>query len=87
MKEINLKVKGMHCVGCENRIKNSLSLIEGVKEVEANYQDGKVTIKCDNESNLNEMKERINDLGFEEIFDSDDVCVVEWPEFIKPTGS
>ena len=24
-----------------------------------------------------------NDLGFEEIFDSDDVCVVEWPEFIS----
>ena len=24
-----------------------------------------------------------NYLGFEEIFDSDDVCVVEWPEFIS----
>lgn len=24
-----------------------------------------------------------NDLGFEEIFDSDDVCVVEWPKFIS----
>ena len=24
-----------------------------------------------------------NDLGFEEIFDSYDVCVVEWPEFIS----
>lgn len=24
-----------------------------------------------------------NDLGFEEIFDSDDVCVVEWSEFIS----
>lgn len=23
-----------------------------------------------------------DDLGFEEIFDSEDVCVVEWPEFI-----
>lgn len=22
-------------------------------------------------------------LGFEEIFDSDDICVVEWPEFIE----
>ena len=22
-------------------------------------------------------------MGFEEIFDSDDVCVVEWPEFIS----
>lgn len=24
-----------------------------------------------------------DDLGFEEIFDSDDICVVEWPEFIE----
>ena len=24
-----------------------------------------------------------DDLGFEEIFDSDDICVVEWPEFIQ----
>lgn len=23
------------------------------------------------------------DLGFEEIFDSDDICVIEWPEFIQ----
>ena len=23
------------------------------------------------------------DLGFEEIFDSDDICVVEWPEFLE----
>ncbi|MGN1182136.1 MAG: tRNA (adenosine(37)-N6)-threonylcarbamoyltransferase complex ATPase subunit type 1 TsaE [Faecalibacillus sp.] len=24
-----------------------------------------------------------DDLGFEEIFDSDDICVIEWPEFIE----
>ena len=33
MEEINLKVQGIMCGGCENRIKNALKAIEGVKEV------------------------------------------------------
>ena len=65
MKEINLKVKGMHCEGCENRIKNSLSTIEGVDEVIANHIDGTVLIKTNKEVDLDEIKERIEDLGFE----------------------
>ena len=32
MKEIVLNVKGMMCGGCENRVKNALSTIEGVQE-------------------------------------------------------
>ena len=65
MKEINLKVKGMHCEGCENRIKNSLSTIEGVDEVIANHVDGTVLVKTNKEVDLEEIKERIEDLGFE----------------------
>ena len=65
MKEINLKVKGMHCEGCENRIKNSLSTIEGVDEVIANHVDGTVLVKTNKEVDLDEIKERIEDLGFE----------------------
>ena len=34
MKEINIKVKGMMCEGCENRIKNAVSTINGVESVE-----------------------------------------------------
>lgn len=65
MKEINLKVKGMHCEGCENRIKNSLSTIDGVDEVIANHIDGTVLIKTNKEVDLEEIKEKIEDLGFE----------------------
>ena len=65
MKEINLKVKGMHCEGCENRIKNSLSEIDGVDEVIANHVDGTVLIKTNKEVDLEEIKEKIEDLGFE----------------------
>lgn len=65
MKEINLKVKGMHCEGCENRIKNSLSTIEGVEEVIANHIDGTVLIKTNKELDIEDIKEKIEDLGFE----------------------
>ena len=65
MKEINLKVKGMHCEGCENRIKNSLNTIDGVDEVIANHVDGTVLVKTNKEVDLEEIKERIEDLGFE----------------------
>ena len=65
MKEINLKVKGMHCEGCENRIKNSLSTIDGIAEVIANHKDGTVIIKTNKDIDLDNIKERIDDLGFE----------------------
>ena len=65
MKEINLKVKGMHCEGCENRIKNSLSTIEGIEEVIANHIDGTVLIKTNKEVNIEDIKEKIEDLGLE----------------------
>ena len=65
MKEIKLKVKGMHCEGCENRIKNSLSTIEGVDEVIANHVDGTVLVKTNKEVDLDEIKEIIENLGFE----------------------
>ena len=65
MKEINLKVKGMHCEGCENRIKNSLSTIEGIEEVIANHIDGSVLIKTNKEVDIEDIKEKIEDLGFE----------------------
>lgn len=65
MKEINLKVKGMHCEGCENRIKNSLNTIEGVEEVIANHIDGTVLIKTNKEVDIEDIKEKIEDLGFD----------------------
>lgn len=65
MKEINLKIKGMHCEGCENRIKNSLITIDGIDEIIANHIDGTVLIKTTKEVNLENIKEKIEDLGFE----------------------
>ena len=47
MEEIKLNVNGMVCGGCEKRVVNAVSTIEGVKEVIANYNEGTVVVKSD----------------------------------------
>ncbi len=44
MKKIELNVKGIECVGCENRIKNTLLTMKEVKEVQASHETGKVNV-------------------------------------------
>ena len=65
MKETTLKVKGMVCGGCENRVKNALGEIEGVENVEASFETGivKVTLKDDVKTDI--LEETIEDIGFE----------------------
>lgn len=65
MKEIILNVEGMVCTGCEKRVENSLKEIKNVKEVTANHENNKVIIKIEDEADINEIKERIDELGFE----------------------
>lgn len=64
MKEIEFNVEGMMCSGCENRVKNSLSLIDGVEAVKANFETGVVRITLTKEVLENELKEAIEDLGY-----------------------
>ena len=65
MNEIILKVKGMMCEGCENRVKNSLKNIEGVKEVTADHNTGNVTVNANNEVSKELFIETIEDIGYE----------------------
>lgn len=66
MKELNLNVEGMHCSGCENRIKNMVSDIKNVKEVTADHETGTVKVICKKEVNneiINEIKSKIESTG------------------------
>lgn len=63
MKETIIKVQGMACEGCENRIQNALKNMEGIENVVANHKEGTVTITA-NETLINSIKEKIEDLGF-----------------------
>ena len=65
MDTITLKVEGMMCNGCENRVQNALSSINGVKQVKANHVDGTVTVTLEKEIDKNTIKEKIEDIGYE----------------------
>ena len=65
MNRIELKVKGMVCGGCENRVKNALSTIDGVESVEASFKTGIVTVTTNKELDKSLLEDKIDDIGFE----------------------
>ena len=65
MKETNLIVNGMMCRGCENRVKNAIKNIEGVENVTADHNTGKVIVISDNEVSEEIIKEALEDIGYE----------------------
>ena len=67
MKNVILNVEGMACGGCEKRIQNALSKVEGVKEVVANHTTGKVNLTIDDVTDEKKLKSMMCELGFEVI--------------------
>lgn len=65
MKELTLKVSGMMCAGCENRVKNALNLIEGVEIIEVSHINGIVKLNINENIEKNTIEETITDLGFD----------------------
>ena len=65
MKETNLIVNGMMCGGCENRVKNAIKNIEGVENVTADHNTGKVMVISNNEVSEEIIKETLEDIGYE----------------------
>lgn len=65
MNEISLKIKGMMCNGCENRVKNALSNLDGIEKVNANYTTGEVIIYCNNTIDKKIIEDTIEDIGYE----------------------
>ena len=65
MKKLIIKVEGMVCNGCENRVQNVIKQIEGVEKVVADHKDGTVAITLNHEINKEIIKEKIEDIGFE----------------------
>ena len=65
MKELKLKINGMVCGGCENRVKSALSSIDGVESVDANHNTGIVTVNSKEGLDIEKIKERIIDIGYE----------------------
>ena len=63
--EKTLKINGMTCAACANRIEKGLSKIEGVEKANVNYALEKSTILFDpDKTNVDEFKSRIEKLGY-----------------------
>ncbi len=65
MQKLVLKVNGMVCSGCENRVKNALMNIDGVIKVNASSKKNLVTISLKKEVDKNLVEETITNLGYE----------------------
>ncbi len=58
------KIDGMHCEGCVKRIENSLEKIEGVISYKVSLEPKSLELEIEDETVLNEVKEKIENLGF-----------------------
>lgn len=65
MKEIKLKIEGMHCTGCSNRLEKLLNNTDGVEKATVSFEEKQAIITY-NESqiDLTQIKETIEGAGF-----------------------
>ncbi len=65
-KEIDLRIKGMHCAGCAANIEKGLGRVEGIEECRVNFALHSTTITIDPGTiTENEVIEKINELGYQ----------------------
>lgn len=66
-KKIEIRISGMSCTGCENRVEDILKNIENVKSINANYNTGIVEIETNNikDLDIDIIKETLEDLGYD----------------------
>ena len=69
--KITIKIDGMSCEHCSNRIENMLKKIENIKEVSVNLKNKEVIINGES-IDINKIKEKIEDLGYSV------VDIIEW---------
>ena len=65
MKEIKLKIEGMHCAGCSNRLEKILNNVDGVESAKVSLEEKSADIKYnEGELELNTILQEIEDAGF-----------------------
>ena len=65
MKDIVLKVEGMHCNSCSTRLEKVLNMVDGINSAKVSLEDKEANINFDeNQIKIEEIKELIEDAGF-----------------------
>lgn len=64
-KTLMLKVSGMHCEGCVQNIQKSLSKIDGLRNVQADFSNGEARMEFDESKvSLEKIRGAIKKVGF-----------------------
>lgn len=62
-----IKVEGMSCGHCEKRVENALKELNKVEIIEISADKNQVIVNIDDNEDLEEVKEAIEDAGYEVI--------------------
>lgn len=70
MEKINLKIEGMHCSGCSERLKKVLPNLDGVRVVDISFETGEANLEVDfSKVKIEDINEVIADAGFSVVGD------------------
>ena len=61
--KLNLKIDGMGCEHCIKSVREALEGINGVKVIDVKI--GSAEVEAENDSVLNEIRERLDDAGYD----------------------
>lgn len=67
MKKVVLKIEGMSCDGCKNRLEKFLSKKEEIKNVKVSLDEKLAYIECDDEVSTDKLNEYVSDCGYESL--------------------
>ena len=66
MKEIKLKIEGMHCTGCSSRLEKVLNNTDGVESATVSFEKKQAIITYnESQTDIEQIKQIIQDTGFE----------------------
>ena len=61
--KLNLKIDGMGCEHCIKSVREALEAIKGIKVL--NVKIGSAEVEAENDSVLNEIREKLDDAGYD----------------------
>ena len=65
MKEIKLKIEGMHCTGCSSRLEKVLNNTDGVESATVSFEKKQAIITYnESQTDIEQIKQNIQDTGF-----------------------
>ena len=65
MKDLKLKISGMHCTGCSARLEKILNNVDGIKEAVVDFDKKEASVIYDESKiDISNIKNEIDDAGF-----------------------